>query len=130
MKRAAWLTFVIVGGGATGVEMAGTLAEIARHTLRGEFRHIDPGAARVVLIEGSDRVLGAYSPHLSDRGRQQLERLGVTVWLGRRITGIDADGVEMSSERLGGEDRDLGRGCARVTGRCDAGVADGQIQAA
>ena len=59
-KRAAWLTFVVIGGGATGVELAGTFAEIARHTLRGEFRRIDPRSARVVLVEGTDRVLPAY----------------------------------------------------------------------
>jgi len=99
-ERAAWLTFIVIGGGATGVELAGTLAEIARHTLRGEFRRIDPGKARVVLIEGSDRVLPPYTPELSEKARRQLERLGVTVWLGRRVTGVDADGVTMGGERL------------------------------
>jgi NADH dehydrogenase len=99
-KRAAWLTFVVIGGGATGVEMAGTLAEIARHTLRGEFRRFDPGNARVVLVEGMDRVLPPYPPDLSERARRQLERLGVTVWVGKRITKIDADGVELGGERL------------------------------
>lgn len=99
-KRAAWLTFVVIGGGATGVEMAGTLAEIARHTLRGEFRRFDPGNARVVLVEGQDRVLPPYPPDLSERARLQLEHLGVTVWLGKRVTRIDADGVELGIERL------------------------------
>jgi len=99
-KRAAWLTFVVIGAGATGVEMAGMLAEIARHTLKGEFRRYDPRNARVVLVEGMDRVLPPYPPELSERARQQLERLGVTVWLGRRVTGIDACGVQMGSERL------------------------------
>ena len=99
-KRAAWLTFVVVGGGATGVELAGTLAEIARHTLRGEFRRFDPRNARVVLVEGSDRVLPPYPPDLSEKARVQLEKLGVTVWLGRRVTGIDGDGISMGSERL------------------------------
>ncbi|HEY5899506.1 MAG TPA: NAD(P)/FAD-dependent oxidoreductase [Burkholderiales bacterium] len=98
--RAAWLTFIVIGGGATGVELAGTLAEIARHTLRGEFRRIDPGKARVVLVEGSDRVLPPYTPDLSEKARRQLERLGVTVWLGRRVTGVDGDGVSMGAERL------------------------------
>jgi NADH dehydrogenase len=65
-RRAEWLTFVVVGAGPTGVEMAGTLAEIARHTLRGEFRHIDPAQARVILVEGTDRVLPPYSPRLSE----------------------------------------------------------------
>jgi NADH dehydrogenase len=99
-KRAAWLTFVVVGAGATGVELAGTLAEIARHTLRGEFRRFDPRKARVVLVEGSDRVLPPYPPDLSEKALAQLERLGVTVWLGKRVTGVDADGVSMGSERL------------------------------
>ena len=75
---------MVIGGGATGVELAGTLAEIARHTLRGEFRRFDPRNARVVLVEGAERVLPAYPPTLSERARLQLERLGVTVWLGRQ----------------------------------------------
>jgi NADH dehydrogenase len=99
-KRAAWLTFVVIGAGATGVEMAGMLAEIARHTLTGEFRRYDPRNARVVLVEGMDRVLPPYPPELSERARLQLERLGVTVWLGRRVTGIDKDGVQLGGERL------------------------------
>jgi NADH dehydrogenase len=99
-KRAAWLTFVVIGAGATGVEMAGMLAEIARHTLTGEFRHYDPRNARVVLVEGLDRVLPPYPPELSERARLQLERLGVTVWLGRRVTGIDKGGVQLGGERL------------------------------
>jgi NADH dehydrogenase len=99
-KRAAWLTFVVIGGGATGVELAGAFAELARHTLRGEFRRFDPRNARVVLVEGSERVLPGYPPRLSERARRQLERLGVTVWLGRLVTGIDADGVQLGADRL------------------------------
>ena len=99
-RRGAWLTFVVVGAGATGVEMAGTLAEIARHTLRGEFRRFDPHIARVVLVEGGERVLPAYPADLSAKAKLQLERLGVTVWLGRQVTGIDADGVQLGDERL------------------------------
>jgi NADH dehydrogenase len=99
-KRAAWLTFVVIGAGATGVEMAGTLAEIARHTLKGEFRRFDPRNARVVLVEATDRVLPPYTPDLSERARLQLERLGVTVWLGRRVTGIDGRGVQLGGDRL------------------------------
>jgi NADH dehydrogenase len=99
-KRAAWLTFVVIGGGATGVELAGAFAEIARHTLRGEFRRFDPRNARVVIVEAGDRVLPAYPPRLSERARLQLERLGVTVWLGRPVTGIDGAGVQMEAERL------------------------------
>jgi NADH:ubiquinone reductase (H+-translocating) len=99
-KRSAWLTFVVIGGGATGVELAGTLAEIARHTLKGEFRRVDPTRARVVLVEGADRVLPPYTPDLSEKARLQLERLGVTVWLGKRVTGVDAGGVTLGAERL------------------------------
>jgi len=100
VKRAAWLTFVVIGAGATGVEMAGMLAEIARHTLKGEFRRFDPRNARVVLVEGMDRVLPPYTPDLSERARLQLERMGVTVWLGRKVTGIDAQGVQLGGDRL------------------------------
>ena len=100
VKRAAWLTFVVIGAGATGVEMAGMLAEISRHTLKGEFRRFDPRNARVVLVEGMDRVLPPYTPDLSERARVQLERMGVTVWLGRRVTGIDAQGVQLGGDRL------------------------------
>ena len=99
-RRSAWLTFVVIGGGATGVELAGTLAEIARHTLRGEFRRVDPTKARVVLVEGTDRVLPPYTPDLSEKARLQLERLGVTVWLNKRVSAVDADGVTLGAERL------------------------------
>lgn len=92
-KRAAWLTFAVIGAGATGVEMAGTLAEIGRHTLSGEFRRIDSRHARVVLIEGSDRVLPPYPPDLSEKAQAQLLRLGVEVWTSCRVSAIDADGV-------------------------------------
>jgi NADH dehydrogenase len=100
VRRSAWLTFVVIGAGATGVELAGTLAEIARHTLRGEFRRFDPRLARVVLVEGSDRVLPPYPPSLSEKAKLQLERLGVTVFLQKRITAVDADGVFMGKERI------------------------------
>ena len=99
-KRAAWLTFVVIGGGATGVELSGAFAEIARHTLKGEFRRFDPRNARVVLVEGAARVLQSYPENLSEKARRQLERLGVTVWLGRQVTGIDANGVQLGADRL------------------------------
>src|SRR5688572_5825418 len=99
-RRAAWLTFVVIGGGATGVELAGTFAEIARHTLRGEFRRIDPHSARVMLVEGTERVLPAYPANLSRKAQLQLERLGVTVWAGRMVTGVDAEGVSLGTERI------------------------------
>jgi NADH:ubiquinone reductase (H+-translocating) len=99
-RRAAWLTFVVVGGGATGVELAGTFAEIARHTLRGEFRRIDPHSARVMLVEGTERVLPAYPADLSRKAQLQLERLGVTVWPSRMVTAVDGDGVSLGAERI------------------------------
>jgi NADH:ubiquinone reductase (H+-translocating) len=100
VRRAAWLTFVVIGAGATGVELAGTLAEIARHTLKGEFRRFDPRNSRIVLVEAGDRVLPPYTADLSDKARLQLERLGVTVWVGRRVTGIDERGVALGEDRL------------------------------
>src|SRR5258708_26223503 len=100
VRRAAWLTFVVIGGGATGVELAGQFAEIARHTLKGEFRRIDPHNARVVLIEGADRVLPSYPPDLSAKAQLQLERLGVSAWVGRMVPGVYAEGVQLGAERL------------------------------
>ena len=99
-KRRALLTTVIVGGGPTGVEMAGALAEISRHGMRDDFRRIDPRTARVILVEGLDRVLPAYPLDLSVKARRQLEGLGVEVWTGTRVTGIDQDGVTLGKERL------------------------------
>jgi len=106
-RRAAWLTFVVIGGGATGVEMAGMLAEIARHTLKGEYRRYDPRNARVVLIEAAERVLPPYPPELSEHARIQLEHIGVTVWLGRRVSGIDAAGVQLGGDLSGSTNRTL-----------------------
>jgi len=97
-ERTAWLTFVIVGGGPTGLELAGTLAEIARHTLKREFRRIDPAAARVLLVEAGPRVLPAFPESLSRSARAQLERLGVTVHTGRAITAVDGHGVVMGGD--------------------------------
>jgi len=99
-RQRAWLTFVVVGGGPTGVEMAGALAEIARHTLPGDFRRIDPTSARVVLVEAGPRVLPAYPADLSESARRQLEALGVHVWTGAAVTAVDAEGVQMGADRL------------------------------
>jgi NADH:quinone reductase (non-electrogenic) len=92
-RRRAFLTFVVIGAGPTGVELAGTVAELARHTLRDEFHRIDPSRARVVLLDAADRVLPPYVPELSDKARRQLEHLGVEVRTGARVTGVDAEGV-------------------------------------
>jgi NADH:ubiquinone reductase (H+-translocating) len=94
-RRAAWLTFAIVGGGPTGVELAGTLAEIARHTLHGEFRRIDPRGARVLLLEAGPRVLSSFPEALSAKARTQLETLGVEVRTGVPVASIDAEGVHL-----------------------------------
>jgi NADH dehydrogenase len=91
--RRAWLTFVVVGAGPTGVEMAGALGEVALHTLRGDFRRIDPAAATILLIEGADRVLPSYPPALSAQAMASLERLGVAVRTATRVTGITEHGV-------------------------------------
>src|SRR5437899_1979913 len=88
-----WLTFIIVGAGATGLELAGALAEIARETLRHDFRKIDPQAARIVLMEGAPRVLGPFPEDLSAKAEQLVTRLGVEVIKGVMVTNIDADGV-------------------------------------
>jgi NADH dehydrogenase len=102
-KRVPWLTFAVIGAGPTGVELAGTLAEIGRHTLRGDFRRIDTRDIRVVLLEGNDRVLATYPPDLSEKARRQLEKLGVEVRLKSRVTGIDAEGLKFQTEA--GEER-------------------------
>lgn len=99
-RRAEYLTFVIIGGGPTGVEIAGTLADLSRDTLKGDFRVIDPTTARVVLIEGGDRVLGAFSEDLSAYAKSALEKLGVIVHLGNPVTECHADGVEFAGQSL------------------------------
>ena len=122
-RRAAWLTFVVIGAGPTGVEMAGTLAEIARHTLPGEFRRIDPSSAQILLVEAGPRVLQAMPPTLSERARQQLEKLGVQVRLGASVTAIDADGL-MLKKASSAEGADASS--SRINSKCviwAAGVA-------
>jgi len=99
-KRAAWLTFAVVGAGPTGVELAGTLAEIARHTLKREFRRIDPTKARILLLEAGKRVLSSFPEDLSERAAEQLKRLGVEIRTGQPVAAIDADGVVLGSERI------------------------------
>ena len=99
-EQTEWLTFLIVGAGATGVELAGTLAEIARHTLKREFRHIDPAAAKILLVEAGPRVLPAFPPSLSEKAQRQLERLGVRVRTGHAVTGVDERGVWIGGERI------------------------------
>jgi NADH dehydrogenase len=96
--RKAAMTFVVIGGGPTGVEMAGAIAEISRYTLAKDFRHIDPSQAEVILIEGAPRLLSAYPEDLSDRARKQLIQLGVQVRTNARVTDITEAGVQMDGE--------------------------------
>jgi NADH:ubiquinone reductase (H+-translocating) len=98
----ALLTFVIVGAGPTGVELAGQIAEIARDTVRRDFRQIDPSTARVIVVEGADRVLTAFPESLSAKAEAQLAGLGVTVLAGRMVTGVDEQGVTLTPA-AGGE---------------------------
>lgn len=96
-----WLTFVVVGAGPTGVELAGALIEIAVHALGKEFHSVDPAMSRVILIEGTDRVLPPYPPSLSESARRQLEDLGVEVMTGSLVSAIDEEGVTLASgERI------------------------------
>ncbi|HEL3834154.1 TPA: NAD(P)/FAD-dependent oxidoreductase [Stenotrophomonas maltophilia] len=97
-KKAAWLSFAVVGGGPTGVELAGTLAEIARHTLRNEFRHIDPASAKVRLVEAGPRVLSSFPEVLSLKARRQLEKLGVEVLTGTPVSDIDSQGFKLGDQ--------------------------------
>jgi NADH dehydrogenase FAD-containing subunit len=94
------LTFVLVGGGPTGVELAGAIATLVQTSLRSNFRRIDPASARVVLVDRSPRILGSFSEHISQAAKQRLENLGVEVRLGRGADQIDADGVVVAGERI------------------------------
>lgn len=94
------LTFVLVGGGPTGVEMAAAIAALAHNTLRSEFRRVDPRSARIVLVDRHQRVLGAFSERLSAKARKRLEKLGVEVRLGNGVEHIDEDGVVVAGERI------------------------------
>ena len=99
-RRQAWLNFVIVGAGATGVELAGALAEIARHTLPREFRRSDPRQANILLVEAGPRVLPAFDEDLSAKAKKQLERLGVQVRTGEAVSAIDEHGVKLGDQHI------------------------------
>jgi len=94
------LTFVVVGGGPTGVELAGTIAELSRSTLARDFRHIDPASARIILFEAGPRLLSAFPARLSDYARTTLEKLGVEVRTGTAVDEIDHEGLTAGSERI------------------------------
>src|SRR3546814_7218098 len=102
-ERHRLLNFVIVGGGATGVEMAGAIAELARKALASDFRHIDPREARIVLVEAGPRLLPSFPPELSEFARRSLEKLGAEVLLGTAVTRCDADGVVVGDARIDAE---------------------------
>jgi len=100
VAESALLTLVIVGGGPTGVELAGAIAEISRHALARDFRTIDPTKARVLLLEASDRILGTFPPKLSARAERDLQAIGVEVRTGARVTAITADAVHLDEETI------------------------------
>ena len=99
-ERKRHLTFAVVGGGPTGVELAGAIAEISRTTLEKDFRHIDPARTRVILLQGGPRVLEGFDETLSKKAARDLETLGVQVWTGARVTEVTADGVKLGTESL------------------------------
>ncbi|WP_437970894.1 NAD(P)/FAD-dependent oxidoreductase [Sorangium sp. So ce260] len=99
-RRSAWMTFVVVGGGPTGVELAGALSELARHTLVREFRRINPRDARILLVEGAGQVLPSYVPELGEKAREQLMALNVEVRTRCLVTGIDEEGVSIGDKRI------------------------------
>jgi NADH:ubiquinone reductase (H+-translocating) len=99
-ERRRLLTFVIVGGGPTGVEMAGAVAELAHMALSRDFRHIDPKSARIILVEAASRVLLSFPDSLSDVARRSLEKLGVEIRLGKAVTACDENGVMVGEERI------------------------------
>src|SRR5690606_33077744 len=99
-ERRRLLTFVVVGGGPTGVELAGAIGEMSRFTLERDFRNIDPSLARVILIEAGPRLLQMFPEKLSSKAMRDLESLGVQSWTSSRVTRIDEKGVEVSNERI------------------------------
>jgi NADH:quinone reductase (non-electrogenic) len=99
-KKKELLSFVIVGGGPTGVELAGAVGEMSRFTLSKDFRNIDPKLTRIILIEAGARILPMYSEKLSSRATRDLEKLGVQVWTSSKVTNVDANGVDVGQERL------------------------------
>ena len=99
-ELAGWLTFALVGGGPTGVEMAGSIAELARTSLAGDFRHIDPKRARILLFEAGPRILSAFPEGLAGKARRRLEQLGVTVHTGARVEAVAPDGVTVDGRKI------------------------------
>jgi NADH dehydrogenase len=94
-RRKAWLTFALIGAGATGVEMAGQIAEMSRQSLRGGYRDIDPAHARILLLDGGPRILAAYDERLADRAAKHLTDMGVEIHTGAMVVGVDSDGIDV-----------------------------------
>ncbi len=99
-EKRALTTTIVVGGGPTGVEMAGAVAELARHALARDFRHVRPEAARVILVEAGPRILANFPERLADYAQERLKDLGVTVWTGKAVEAIDAEGATIGGERI------------------------------
>lgn len=95
--RKVWLTFVVVGAGPTGVELAGQIAELAHRSLHRNYRRIDPATARVMLVDAALELLGPFPAPLRSRAARQLERLGVEIHLGAMVTGVDERGIDTNS---------------------------------
>lgn len=100
VERKKMLTFVIVGGGPTGVELAGSIGEMSRYTLSKFYRHIDPKLTRIFIVEAAERILGSFAPDLSSRATRELEKLGVQVWTSSAVSAVDANGVQIGRERI------------------------------
>ena len=126
-RRTELMTIVVVGGGPTGVEMAGTVAELARHTLTGNFRHIDPSKARVILVEATSRLLGAFPERLGAYAKRALERLGVEVRLGIAVKAIDETGVQLDGEHIAAATVIWGAGIRAAAGADWLGGTDDRI---
>jgi NADH dehydrogenase len=127
-RRGEWLTFVVVGAGPTGVEMAGQIAELARDTLRADFRAADPRSGRILLVEAADRVLTGFPPSLSAKAERSLRRLGVTPLLGRAVIDIDDASVTVENQN-GATDRIPARTVIWAAGVTASGLASALAEA-
>ncbi|NTU98197.1 MAG: NAD(P)/FAD-dependent oxidoreductase [Chlorobiaceae bacterium] len=100
VERKKLLTFVIVGGGPTGVELAGSIGEMSRYTLSKFYRNIDPKLTRIFIVEAAPRILGSFSPELASKATRSLEKLGVQVWTSSMVSNVDPEGVQIGNERI------------------------------
>ena len=135
-ERKKQLTFVIVGGGPTGVELAGSIGEMSRYTLSKFYRNIDPKLTRIFIVEAAERILGTFAPELSSKATRELEKLGVQVWTSSMVSDVDADGVQIGRERIeaatvlwaaGIKASDLGRTMGVETDRSDRIVVEADL---